>query len=283
MRTNRDKKAAPCSSDRHQEEELKEYQAKFKVLFENVCSGVAIYEARNEGEDFVFVDFNPAAEQIEHIKKEEIIGKSVTEVFPGVRQFGLFEVFRRVYKTGTPEHLPISVYKDERIAGWRENYVYRLPSGQIVAVYDDVSTRKRTELVARMTDQCFRAIADYTYDWEIWVGPPGRVLWTNPAAQRVTGYSIKEIMAMSDYPGSVVYEQDRDRIERAFRSALKGSTGNDVQFRIVRKDGMVIWGEKSWQPIFDDDGNSLGHRESIRDITSRKQAEDALEKANVKK
>ena len=283
MKTNRDKKTVHCSSDLHPEEELKEYQAKFKVLFENVCSGVAIYEARNAGEDFVFVDFNPSAEQIEHIKKEELIGKSVTEVFSGVKEFGLFEVFQRVYKTGIPEHHPVSVYKDERIAGWRENYVYRLPSGQIVAVYDDISTRKRTELVARMTDQCFRAIADYTYDWEVWVGPPGRVLWTNPAVQRVTGYSIKEIMSMPDYPGLVVYEKDRDKIERAFRSALKGSTGNDVQFRIVRKDGKVIWGEISWQPIFDDDGNSLGHRESIRDITARKDAEQALEKANVKK
>ena len=283
MQTNRNKKTVPCSSDLHPEEKHKEYQAKFKVLFENVCSGVAIYETRNDGEDFVFVDFNPAAVQIDHIKKEELIGKSVTEVFPGVKQFGLFDVFRRVYKTGTPEHLPISVYKDERVAGWRENYVYRLPSGQIVAVYDDVSTRKRTELVTRMTDQCFRAIADYTYDWEVWVGPPGRVLWTNPAAQRVTGYSIKEIMAMSDYPGSVVYEQDRDRILRAFRSALKGSTGNDVQFRIVRKDEKIIWVEMSWQPIFDDEGNSLGHRESIRDITTRKEAEDELEKVKLKK
>ena len=283
MQTNRDKKAAPRSSNRHTEEELKEYQAKFKVLFENICSGVAIYEARNDGEDFVFVDFNPAAEQIDHIKKEEIIGKSVTEVFPGVRQYGLFDVFLRVYKTGTPEHLPVSVYKDERVAGWRDNYVYRLPSGQIVAVYDDVSTRKRTELVTRMTDQCFRAIADYTYDWEVWVGPPGRLLWTNPAVQRVTGYSIKEIMAMSDYPGSIIYEEDQNRIERAFRSALKGSTGNDVQFRIVKKDGKVIWAEMSWQPIYDDDGNSLGHRESIRDITARKEAEQELEKVKLKK
>jgi len=283
METNRDKKTKPGNSGRYSEEQIKEYQAKFKVLFENVCSGVAIYEARNDGEDFVFVDFNPAAEKIDHIKKEELVGKSVTEVFPGVRQFGLFDVFRRVYKTGTPEHLPVSVYKDERVAGWRENYVYRLSSGQIVAVYDDVSTRKRTELVARMTDQCFRAIANYTYDWEVWVGPPGRILWTNPAVQRVTGYSIKEIMAMSNYPGSIVYDQDRDRIERAFRSALKGSTGNDFQFRIVKKDGKVIWAEMSWQPIYDDDDNSLGHRESIRDITSRKEAEEELEKVKLKK
>jgi PAS domain S-box-containing protein len=283
MKTNRGKKAKPCGSSLHPEQELKECQAKFKVLFDNVCSGIAIYEARKNGEDFIFDDFNPAAEQIEHIKKEELIGKSVTEVFPGVRQFGLFDVFQRVYKTGIPEHHPISVYKDERVAGWRENYVYRLPSGRVVAVYDDVSARKRTELVTRMTDQCFRAIADYTYDWEVWVGPPGRVLWTNPAAQRITGYSIKEIMAMSDYPSSVVYEQDRGRIERAFHSALKGSTGNDVQFRIIRKDGKIIWVEMSWQPIYDDTGNSLGHRESIRDITARKKAEEELEKAKVKK
>jgi len=88
---------------------------------------------------------------------------------------------------------------------------------------------------------------------------------------------------MSDYPASVVYEQDRDRIERAFRSALKGSTGNDVQFRIIRKDGKVIWVAMSWQPIYDDSGGSLGHRESIRDITAHKEAEEALEKAKVKK
>jgi PAS domain S-box-containing protein len=283
MDTKHNKKVSPSSNEPNPEEELKEYQAKFKGLFENVCSGVAIYEARNDGEDFVFVDFNPAAEQIEHIKKEELIGKSVVEVFPGVKEFGLFEVFQRVYKTGIPEHHPVSVYKDERIAGWRENYVYRLPSGQVVAVYDDISARKRTELVSRMTDQCFRAIANYTYDWEVWVGPPGRVLWTNPAVQRVTGYSIKEIMAMSDYPGSVVYEQDRERIEKAFHSALNGSTGNEIQFRIRRKDGKVIWVEMSWQPIYDDNGDSLGHRESIRDITARKKVEEALEKTKLKK
>ncbi len=283
METDNGRNGKLCSSQQHPEDELNEYQAKFKALFDNVSSGVAIYEARNDGEDFVFVDFNAVAEDIEHIKKEELIGKSVTEVFPGVKEFGLFEVFRRVYKTGTPEHLPVSIYKDERITGWRENYVYRLPSGQIVAIYDDVSARKRSELMIRMTDQCFRAIADYTYDWEVWVGPTSRVLWTNPAVKRVTGYSIKELVAMSDYPTSVIYEEDRERMGRAFRSALKGSTGNDVQFRIERKDGKIIWAAMSWQPIYDVKGNSLGHRESIRDITTRKEAEQALEKAEQEK
>jgi len=68
MGTNKGKKGAPRNGDLHTQDELKEYQARFQVLFDHVCSGVAIYEARNGGEDFVFVDFNPAAEQIEHIK-----------------------------------------------------------------------------------------------------------------------------------------------------------------------------------------------------------------------
>jgi len=283
METNNGKQTAQLRSQQHLKEELKEYQAKFKVLFDNVSSGVAIYEARNDGEDFVFVDFNAAAEEIEHITKDKLLGKSVLEVFPGVKEFGLFEVFKRVYKTGTPEHHPISIYKDERIAGWRENYVYRLPSGQIVAVYDDVSARKRSELMTHMTDQCFKAIADYTYDWEVWVAPSSRVLWTNPAIKRVTGYSIKELMTMSDYPMCLIHEEDRDRIGRAFRSALEGSTGNDVEFRLERKDGKIIWVAMSWQPIYDDKGNSLGHRESIRDITTRKNAEEALKKAEQEK
>jgi len=283
METNNANNSRLHSPKQHPQDELKDYKAKFRVLFDNVSSGVAIYEAKNDGDDFVFVDFNRAAEEIDNIKKEYLIGKSVAEVFPGVKEFGLFEVFRRVYKTGTPEHQPISIYKDERIAGWRENYVYRLSSGQIIAVYDDVSARKRTELVARMTNECFRAIADYTYNWEVWVSPAGRVLWSNPAVKRLTGYSIKELMIMPDYPTSVVYKQDRERMGRAFRSALKGSTGNDVQFRIERKEGKIIWAEMSWQPIYDEKENSLGHRESIRDITARKQAELALKKTEQEK
>ena len=278
-----EKNKKPRRRKKHIEKEHDECKALLKILFDNVSSGIAIYEAVNDGEDFIFVDFNRAAEEIEKIEKEKIIGKKVTEVFPGVTEFGLFDVFKRVYKTGTPEHHPVSVYKDERIAGWRENYVYRLPSGHVIAIYDDITATKRTEMVTQMTDQCFRAIADYTYDWEVWVGPSKRILWTNPAVTRITGYTVKEILSMKDYPASIVFEQDRERICRAFRSAVNGSTGNDIEFRIVRKDGKVIWVAMSWQPIYDNDGNSLGHRESIRDITQRKQAQLELEKALQKK
>ncbi|MEW6546381.1 MAG: hypothetical protein AB1446_05620 [Bacillota bacterium] len=66
-------------------------------------------------------------------------------LFPGVGEFGLLEVFRRVWKTGKPERHPVALYRDARLEGWRENYVYKLPSGEIVAVYDDVTERRKME------------------------------------------------------------------------------------------------------------------------------------------
>ena len=127
------------------EQALAESEARYRAVFEHTINGIAVYEAADEGEDFIFIDFNRAAEKIENIKREEVIGRSVLKVFPGVKDFGLFEVFRRVWKTGIPEDHPISIYKDERISGWRDNFVYKLPSGEIVAVYSDETERKQSE------------------------------------------------------------------------------------------------------------------------------------------
>ena len=68
---------------------------RFRGLFTTMSSGVAVYEAVDNGEDFIFRDFNPAAERIESMNREDIIGKRLTEVFPGVKDFGIFRVFQR--------------------------------------------------------------------------------------------------------------------------------------------------------------------------------------------
>jgi PAS domain S-box-containing protein len=127
------------------EEARRESEHRIRGIVERMSSGVAVYAAVGDGEDFVFVDFNRAGERIEKVDREQVIGRRVTEVFPGVRDFGLLDVLRRVWQSGKPEHHPVGQYKDRRITGWRENFVYRLPSGEVVAVYDDVTERKRTE------------------------------------------------------------------------------------------------------------------------------------------
>ncbi|MDH3473615.1 MAG: ATP-binding protein [Rhodospirillales bacterium] len=130
------------------------------------------------------------------------------------------------------------------------------------------------------SDLLFAAIANFTYDWESWIGLDGKPRWVNPAVERITGYTPEQCLAMPDYPLSLVREEDRRRIARHLRQAATGASGNDVEFAILRKDGGLRWGAVSWQTIVDDAGNSLGYRTSVRDITERKQAESELRKAH---
>lgn len=130
---------------RESEAKYKELFKKYEELFDTTSSGVAVYEAVDNGEDFVIMNFNKAAEKIEKINREKIIGQKVTKVFPGIKKIGLFETFKRVWETGKPEKCPVVFYADGRVSGWRENYVYKLPNGQIVTVYDDVTKRKQSE------------------------------------------------------------------------------------------------------------------------------------------
>jgi len=135
--------------------QLQESESRYRELFNNMTSGVAIYNVVNDGKDYLFKDINKTGEKISKVEKGEIIGKSLIEEFPGVLSSGLFDVFQRVWKTGIPEFQPTILYKDDRVTHWMENYVYKLPSGEIVSVYDDVSERKNAELKLKESEEKF--------------------------------------------------------------------------------------------------------------------------------
>lgn len=126
-------------------EYLAESEAHLKEMFEHLNSGVAIYRASPGGLDFTITAFNPAAERIEKISREDVIGQNVAKVLPGITGMGLLDVLRRVWKSGVAEKYPSSYYQDSRVSGWRENYVYKLRDGQVVAIYDDVTERRQAE------------------------------------------------------------------------------------------------------------------------------------------
>ncbi|WP_295383916.1 CHASE domain-containing protein [uncultured Thiodictyon sp.] len=125
------------------EETLRIGEERYRQLFDNISSGVAIYEVRDHGNAFIFQDFNKAGERIDGDCRDDLIGRSLCEVRPGIREFGLLEVLQRVWTTGTPEHFPAKSYKEGRLAKVYENFVYRLPTGEIVTVFDDVTAREQ--------------------------------------------------------------------------------------------------------------------------------------------
>jgi len=125
----------------------------FREIFSNMGSGIAVYDAEDGGRDFTIKEMNRAGERIVRARRDQVMGRSVLDAFPGVRELGLLDVLQRVWKSGDPERHPVSEYRDDRLSLWVENYVFKLSSGEIVAVFDDITEQKQMEEAKRELEQ----------------------------------------------------------------------------------------------------------------------------------
>jgi len=133
------------ASLRKTEKRLRESEYRLKAIFNNMSSGVMVCKAANRGQDFVILDLNRATRKIENIKKKEVLDQSFTKILPFVKDSVLLETYKRVWQKGKPERCSMTLSRNGEISGWREYYLYRLPSGEVVAIYDDVTPKKRAE------------------------------------------------------------------------------------------------------------------------------------------
>jgi len=256
------------------ERELEASEARFRGIFENTMNGVAVYQAVDEGEDFIFLDINKAGEMISKVARETVMGQSVVKLFPGIRDIGLLSVFQQVWKTGQSVYTPAINYRDDRISQWVENMVYKLPSGEIVAVYRDVSHSKETEDNLRTAELRYRTVADFTYDWEWWKNPDGSFNYVSPSCARFTGYNAEEFIADPGLMERIVLEEDRHVWTDHMSEEGADLQFQDIQFRIRKRDGTICVIEHACQSVKDEKGNFLGIRASNRDITGRRKAQE---------
>lgn len=127
------------------EEKLMESEERFRKLIDNMPSGVAVYKTLDNANDFEFIDINQKAEEITNTSKKEIIGHSLLEIFPNMKNGPFVESLIKVSRTGIDIYLPPFFYKDDKRQGWRENNIYKLASGEIVAIFKDVTDLKEAE------------------------------------------------------------------------------------------------------------------------------------------
>jgi two-component system sporulation sensor kinase C len=125
-------------------------------------------------------------------------------------------------------------------------------------------------------DEPFRSVANCTYDWESWHALDGRLMWVNSAVERFTGYSPAECLKLDDYPLPMTAPADRSRIAEALEDAKRGNSSNDLEFKVVHRDGTSRWMAVSWQPMYSEKGEHLGFRTSVRDVTQRRELREAL-------
>ncbi len=259
------------------EKTLTERRARFVDLFDSTEDAIAIYEAYNDGEDFIIKDFNKSAEKAEKVKREDIIGRKVTEVFPGVKEFGLFDVFYRVWKTGISEEHPTSFYKDERNQGWRENYVLKLSSGEIAAIYKDVTEKKLAEEAIRESEKKYSLIVNGANEGICLLDKDEKVIFANKRLSEMSGYSLEEMIGK---PASYfIFEEDLNDHEKRMQDRRKGLASR-YERRLRHKDGTVIWCIVSGTPLFDENNLFVGSLVMITDISKQKQYERMLEAYN---
>jgi PAS domain S-box-containing protein len=247
-----------------------DFKYRYEALFNSSISGIAVYRAVDNGEDFVFVDFNKRSEELWDISKNKLLRRRVTDVFPGVRNLGLLDVFKRVWKTGKPEFLSNSEYKDNRVTHWVENSVYKLSTGEIVAIYNDLTEKKKLEdtiLQEKIKYQTYIENAPYGV---FVVDDKGKYIEVNAAACKVTGYSKEELLNMS-IADLLAPESVKAGQEHFIKVKEKGMA--DGQFLFKHKNGTFYYMTVNAVKI--KENMVIGFCE---DITEKKEAEQELMK-----
>ena len=260
------------------ENNLRESEEKFRHLFENISNCVAVYEAIDDGDDFIIKDFNKSAEFIEKVNKNNILGRRVKEIFPGIKEYGLLEVFHRVWQTGITERFPVKLYKDKRISGWRENYVYKLPSGEIVAVYEDKTQEMISNEVLKENEQRLRlalmAANQGLYDLNVQSGEA----IVSPEYEIMLGYKPGELKETNSKWHDRLLPDDKENVFQTYKDFIAGKISEyKVEFRQKTKDGNWVWISSIGKLVeWDNEGRPLRMIGTHTDITAKKIAEEKL-------
>ncbi len=122
-------------------------------------------------------------------------------------------------------------------------------------------TQQRLELVADSLSEMILA-----YDME------GRLIYSNPAAHRLTGRSTAELAGMGF--ACWVHPHERERLQRRWRKCFEGHEFQLVPYRLLSSSGEIRWMAASWGPLRDEEGRQIGVRGSERDITELMEAQD---------
>ncbi|HSB34631.1 MAG TPA: PAS domain S-box protein, partial [Nitrospirota bacterium] len=128
------------------EEALRQSEERYRLLFGNLLDGFAfckmLFDEDGRPVDFVYLGVNNAFTRLTGLA--DVVGKRVTEVIPGIREAEpeLFEIYGRVALTGRPERFEIEF---KPLGMWLSISVYSPQKEHFVAVFDDITTRKRAE------------------------------------------------------------------------------------------------------------------------------------------
>lgn len=166
----------------------------YPSLFENMIDGYAhcrmLFDEEGAPEDFAYLYVNPAFERLTGLA--DVVGKCVSELIPGIRQSNpeLFEIYGRAALSGERSRLETYV---EALGIWLSIAVYSPGKDHFVAIFEDITERKRIQDALRLTQLSVDRAADLIH----WISPDGRLLYVSDSNCRRHGYTREEMLGMS--------------------------------------------------------------------------------------
>ena len=130
----------------------------------------------------------------------------------------------------------------------------------------------------RLTEEKYRTVADFTYDWEYWMNEEGSYNYVSPSCERITGYSVEEFISNPKLLDQIILTADLgvwESHKKDGRLNVSEGINPDLNFRIVTKSGNIRWICCVYRRIYSK-GIYLGIRASNRDITEKIKAENEL-------
>ncbi|MBN1486675.1 MAG: PAS domain S-box protein [Anaerolineae bacterium] len=141
-----------------------------------------------------------------------------------------------------------------------------------------IDERAQALAALRASEERYRTIAAFMYDWEYWLDPDGEYVYISAACERITGYSAAEFTADRSLLESIVHPEDRAYYEQHWKQVWHTKNDGYSEFRIITREGSIRWIEHVCRPVYGADGRMLGRSIGNRDITERKEAETSLHK-----
>ncbi|MBI5866940.1 MAG: PAS domain S-box protein [candidate division Zixibacteria bacterium] len=243
-------------------------------LFKNMIDGYAHcrmeYDTQGEPVDWIYIDTNAAFERITGLTKVE--GRRVTEVIPGIKNSNpeLFEIYGRVAQDGLPARFETRI---ESLGMWFDVSVFCPRRNHFVAVFEDITERKRTEKeLARLV-----AAVEQTIDLVVITGVDGVIQYVNPAFERFTGYTRAE--AVGQTPRILKSGRQKDAFYQALWRTIQA--GEVWSGRIInrRKDGTKRDHDVTITPVRDKMGAITNFVSVQRDVTESMLLESQLRQA----
>ncbi len=253
------------------------------TFFDNMIDGFAyhriITDDKGQPVDYVFLEVNDAFEKMTGLKKENVVGKKVTEALPGIEKdpANWIGTYGKVALTGEPirfENRSIQLKK------WYEVSAYSPKKGYFITVFEDATERKRMEEELREAKDFLGNLIDYANAPIIVWDPNLRITRFNHAFEHLTGYESSSVIGREL---KLLFPEDsRAASMTQIDRAILGEHWESVEIPIMRIDGStrtVLWNSATlFSPGKDQVMATIAQGQ---DITERKNAEENLKRSNA--